>query len=294
MSGRIRSIKPEWLDDENLALLSSDARTLSVALILLADDYGNGRANPLLLRSRVFPVFDQSVLDVALSELVRVEFVQLYDADGQSYFHIRNWEKHQRVDKPGKPRVPAFASKPRKSREHSRESREGSKNVPVVPAPDLDQEHRSVGSGPGSPQTPQGVGAGLEPVAASFDRPISGAHSQSFDIALGEAAEALGWRPAPRIGHAMRGQIIQRCREYAQASGKDYLEACREITREALVLARSTGKSPGGALLEVEPGKGPPRRFGADRPERARATTGADFADAPSIEEQIKRLGGGT
>jgi hypothetical protein len=130
---------------------------------------------------------------------------------------------------------------------------------------------------------------------ANSDRPISGAHSQSFDLALGEAAEALDWKPAPRIGHAMRGQIIQRCREYSSASGLDFLESCRVIARDGLLLARSTTKSPASALLEVEPGKGPPRRFGGGgRPERARATTGADFADAPSIEEQIKRMGGVT
>ena len=43
MAGRIRSIKPEWLEDERMVMASSDARVLSIALILMADDYGNGR-----------------------------------------------------------------------------------------------------------------------------------------------------------------------------------------------------------------------------------------------------------
>lgn len=142
------------------------------------------------------------------------------------------------------------------------------------------------------PKAPQGVGpeSGADVPAPKPQRAASGGHFADFDVALGEAAEALSWKPAPKIGHSMRGQIVERCREYATESGKPYLEACRVITREGLVLARSTGKSPASALLEVEPGKGPPRRFGNGRLERAAATTGKDFADAEPLEEQLKRL----
>ena len=40
---RIRTIKPEWLEDERLALASPPARVMSVALICMADDFGRGR-----------------------------------------------------------------------------------------------------------------------------------------------------------------------------------------------------------------------------------------------------------
>lgn len=36
-----------------------------------------------------------------------MRFVVLYEVDRQRYFAIRNWTKHQRVDKPSKPRIPA-------------------------------------------------------------------------------------------------------------------------------------------------------------------------------------------
>lgn len=108
MSGRIRSIKPEWLEDE-LSLCSSDARVLSVALLLLADDHGNGRAHPNQLASQVFPGDLAKCLETlakAREELERLRFALFYELDGQRYFHVRNWDKHQKVDKPGKPRVP--------------------------------------------------------------------------------------------------------------------------------------------------------------------------------------------
>ncbi len=106
MSGRIRTVKPEWLEDELLALASDAARVLSIGLVLLADDYGNGRANPLQLAGKVFPGKVLEHTANALEELRAMNFVTLYEVDGQRYFHIRNWSKHQRVDKPGAPRVP--------------------------------------------------------------------------------------------------------------------------------------------------------------------------------------------
>jgi hypothetical protein len=103
---RIRSIKPEWLDDELLSAASSEARAMSIALICLADDYGNGRAGRVWLAGRVFPGKTIETVDIALDELTRIRYVLLYEADGQRYFHVRNWDKHQRVDKPGAEKVP--------------------------------------------------------------------------------------------------------------------------------------------------------------------------------------------
>jgi hypothetical protein len=166
VSGRIRSIKPEWLDDEKLALASSDARTLSIALILLADDYGNGRSNRVMLAGRVFPGKVLETLENALAELADW-FVTLYEVDGQSYFSLPNWDKHQKVDKPGKPRVPGPSGtiekvpetleKPPATVATVRASR-GSRSY--VPGP---------GTGPGpapDPEPPTRVGSTTAPEAA--------------------------------------------------------------------------------------------------------------------------------
>lgn len=105
---RIRTIKPEWLEDEGLHEAGMPARILSVALILLADDYGNGRANVRALASRVFWNEENplALAERALSSLVDLGFVALYTVRGQRYYCICNWQKHQRVDRPGKPRAP--------------------------------------------------------------------------------------------------------------------------------------------------------------------------------------------
>jgi hypothetical protein len=113
MSGRIRSIKPEWLEDERLCFASVPARMLSVALMLLADDFGRGRAFPRWVQGQVFPgESDAKMAERYLKELSDLQFIILYQVDGQSYFAIRNWDKHQKVDHPGKPRVPAPLDNP--------------------------------------------------------------------------------------------------------------------------------------------------------------------------------------
>lgn len=101
---RIRSIKPEWLEDEKLVAAGLNARFLSVALITLADDWGNGRACPKLLAGRTqMPI---RALRAAFDALVEACFVLAYEVDGQRYYHIRNWDKHQRIPRPQAPRVP--------------------------------------------------------------------------------------------------------------------------------------------------------------------------------------------
>lgn len=109
MSGRIRTIKPEWLEDEHLAEAGTLARLLSVALIVLADDHGRGRANEVVIAAKVFTYEPDPIGCVreAFARLSRIDFIQLYTVRGQRYYWIRNWSKHQRVDRPSKPRFPS-------------------------------------------------------------------------------------------------------------------------------------------------------------------------------------------
>lgn len=106
MSGRIRTVKPEWAEDELISMATSDARVLSVLLLLFADDHGNGRAGPEnLMALKCFPRCSESYRP-AMQELVDIGYVRLYEVGRQKYFSVVNWRKHQKVDKPSGPRVP--------------------------------------------------------------------------------------------------------------------------------------------------------------------------------------------
>lgn len=149
MAGRIRTVKPDWLEDELLSESSSEARVLSIALILLADDYGRGRGSEKYLGAQVFPGHPIKVIRDALSRLVEIRYCRIYVVDGQSYFAIRNWAKHQKVDKPGKGKVPEPPENIREGLDSSPECLEKdgddlaprarplpSQSIPNIPVPD--------------------------------------------------------------------------------------------------------------------------------------------------------------
>lgn len=114
---RIRSIKPEWLEDEKLAACSDGARLLSIGLILLADDHGRGRASTHYLSGQVWTYTSRDPRKIAanLGELSAAGFALVYEVDGQAYYEIRTWHKHQRIDNAGKPRVPPPSNDSRNS-----------------------------------------------------------------------------------------------------------------------------------------------------------------------------------
>jgi hypothetical protein len=105
--GRIRTIKPETLDDEVAASLSDTAWRLWVSTWLLADDHGNARASARYLAATVWQDTSRSprVAEV-LRELQKAGLIGLYEHKGQTYLHINGWERHQRIDNAGRPRVP--------------------------------------------------------------------------------------------------------------------------------------------------------------------------------------------
>lgn len=105
MSGRIRSIKPEILDDEVVAELTDAAWRLWVSTWVLADDFGNLRAGLKYLAAEVWKDTSRDVSS-PLQELVDKGFLVTYAVRGQRYAHINGWEKHQRIDNAGKARVP--------------------------------------------------------------------------------------------------------------------------------------------------------------------------------------------
>jgi hypothetical protein len=107
MAGRIRSLKPETLDNARTAGLSDTAFRLFVALILEADDHGNGYGDARRLRAKVWWAAEPvRTIDEALAEVEAAGLVRRYEVKGQAYVSLLGWQEHQRVDKPGKPRVP--------------------------------------------------------------------------------------------------------------------------------------------------------------------------------------------
>lgn len=99
---RIRSIKPEFWTSEQVAACSPLARLLFVGLWTFADDGGVHPASVRRLKMEVFPAdpFDDATIAGLLAELVNAGLVREYDANGERYWFVTGWHRHQRIDKP--------------------------------------------------------------------------------------------------------------------------------------------------------------------------------------------------
>lgn len=112
---RIRSIKPEFWLNEDLAALSEHARLMAIALLNYADDAGCFLANPNLVRAACFPFEDHSkkVLG-SLQELSQIGYVEVRDCDGKAIGRVVKFNDHQRIDKPQKSKLmPIYERFPR-------------------------------------------------------------------------------------------------------------------------------------------------------------------------------------
>lgn len=148
---RIRTVKPEMLDDEKVAALPHLAWRLFVSLIMTADDYGNQHGAPAKIRGTAMWATEATDGEVreALARLSRDSLVALYSVRGQAYVSIVGWSKHQRVDKPGRPIVPGPEQADSHTSEDSRDSRETPANPrePLATDHDQDRDHDLEGKG---------------------------------------------------------------------------------------------------------------------------------------------------
>jgi len=92
---RIRTIKPGFFLDDELAELPYAARLLFAGLWCLADREGRLEDRPKRIKAEVLPYDDEDV-DALLTALAEAGFVQRYEVDGTRYIQVVNFAKHQK------------------------------------------------------------------------------------------------------------------------------------------------------------------------------------------------------
>jgi len=99
---RIRTVKPEFWIDEDIASLSESACLLAIGLLNYSDDEGYFNANPALIKAAIFPLREPSkTVPSLMQELIHIGYITLYQGEqGRQYGYVNNFNKHQRVDKP--------------------------------------------------------------------------------------------------------------------------------------------------------------------------------------------------
>jgi len=98
---RIRTIKPEFWTNEDIAKMDDFTKLLAIGLLNYADDEGYFNANPALIRAAIFPLRDESgTVTVAVQTLEKAGYLTLgKGTDGRSYGMIKNFKKHQVINK---------------------------------------------------------------------------------------------------------------------------------------------------------------------------------------------------
>lgn len=104
---RIRSIVPEFWEDERLARISPSALLLFIGMKNFADDQGVIVANEVLIRNKVFPVREdirRQQVGGWLRELCENSVIVPFAYEGRGYFMMDF--SSERIDKPQRSKIP--------------------------------------------------------------------------------------------------------------------------------------------------------------------------------------------
>ena len=107
---RIRTIKPNHWTDKALTEITLHAHLLWIATWNFSDDEGIFEADPLLLRSNIFPRRTDIRTDQIaqwLDQLVKARFIIPFQFEGEGYYITRTFKTHQKIDRAQKSKIPS-------------------------------------------------------------------------------------------------------------------------------------------------------------------------------------------
>lgn len=93
--GRIRTIKPAFFTNDEVANCAPLTRILFIGLWTCADKEGRLEERPKRIKAEVLPLDDADVVAM-LDELEAASLIVRYTADDRKYIQITNFAKHQR------------------------------------------------------------------------------------------------------------------------------------------------------------------------------------------------------
>ncbi|MEU3826502.1 HNH endonuclease signature motif containing protein [Streptomyces sp. NPDC029080] len=108
---RIRTVKPEFWEDELLGVLPRDARLLFIATFNMADDEGLLRWTPAYIKAQAF-MYDDDLTIADVGKLMHcltdtgLVFPYVGGVARQQMAVVVNFRKHQRINRPQKSKLP--------------------------------------------------------------------------------------------------------------------------------------------------------------------------------------------
>lgn len=221
---RIRSIKPEFWRSLDIAALSIEDRLLFIGLWSYVDDNGVGVDRVPIIAAELFaddlsrdPRETLGRVSEGIGRLSECGLVQRYSDGSRDYLAVTNWERHQRIDKPNKPRYPLPTSENVTIREtlatHSRDPRE-------TPSPGTgEQGNRGTESSPDGERVQSGSNHPNEPPAAS-EYPAAFEHWWSaYPRKQGKRKALAEWRRATK--RVDRDELVTKTKTFADFHARE-------------------------------------------------------------------------
>ena len=114
-----------------MSRLDIETRLMFIGLWSYVDDNGVGVDRDAIIAADLFaddmardPRETLARIQRGLATLSEAGMITRYTVENRDYLHVSNWEKHQRIDRPNKPRLPLPTSENAEIATHSRDSRE--------------------------------------------------------------------------------------------------------------------------------------------------------------------------
>lgn len=95
---RMRTIKPGFFENDELAALPFQTRLLFAGLWLFCDREGRCEDRPKRIKAAIFP-YDQVDVPAMLDELSAADFIKKYEVGGLQLIQVTNFSEHQRPHK---------------------------------------------------------------------------------------------------------------------------------------------------------------------------------------------------
>jgi hypothetical protein len=96
-------IKPDFWADEKIGSLQPNAKLLYIGMWNFCDDIGVTRSNPAFLKANIFPYDDRVTVKTIknyCTELMKLDLILERSNNKESFYFVKNFTKHQKIDRP--------------------------------------------------------------------------------------------------------------------------------------------------------------------------------------------------
>jgi len=105
---RSRIVRPEFWSDEKISSLSLLARLIYIGMWNFSDDFGVVKGSPVWLKSQIFPYdkIQTPLIIRTLNELQTLGRIISFSSNGEQFFYLPYFRRHQVINRPSKTRNP--------------------------------------------------------------------------------------------------------------------------------------------------------------------------------------------